>query len=174
MPVPRFFPRLRRSDTGKWKWEMARTQDILDLLDKGFVPYSCKVPLSYYQKKRCGKKDKAEWFTRPRQKTGEPVRYICLGCKRRCAAVNPSGWTELLDMRGEARLAVVAYTQVERISVDDMLRLKRVLRVEEAAWALNVGARKIRDWIDEGLLEPVPGRPVRVTCRSVSRVLQPD
>lgn len=62
---------------------------------------------------------------------------------------------------------------VDRLSVDDLLRLKRVLRVDEAAWALNVSRQKVHDWIEEGVLDAVPGAPVRVTCSSVERILLP-
>lgn len=152
---------------------MAKTQDILDLLDKGFVPYPCMIPGSFYSNRRCLRKEKAEWFMRPGLEPAEATRAVCLGCKRRCAVVNPRGWPELREKPNPARPGVVAFSLVERISVDELLRMKRVLRVDEAAWVLNVSRQTVHRWVEEGVLEQVPGAPVRVTCHSVERILLP-
>lgn len=153
---------------------MGKIKDILELLEKGYVPYSCEPPDRFYQKRGCRRKDKAEWFMRPRPKPGEAVRCACLGCRKRCVVVNPRSWSIVLDEAGPSRPGMVIYSQVERITVDELLRIKRVLRVEEAAWALSVSRQKIYHWLDEGLLEQVPGSPLRVTSASVDRILQPE
>lgn len=153
---------------------MGKTQEILDLLSQGFVPYPHTVPSGFYEKRRCRSRDRATWFMRPRPKEGGTVRAICLGCKKRCSAVNPRIWPVLLEADAPSRNGVMLYTRLERVSVDDLLRMKRVLRVEEAAWALNVSRQKVRHWLEEGVLEKVPGSPVRITVMSIERILRPE
>jgi excisionase family DNA binding protein len=46
--------------------------------------------------------------------------------------------------------------------------------VAEAAWVLNVSDSQMYEWIDEGMLERVPGTPLRVTPDSVQRLLLPE
>lgn len=152
---------------------MGKTQDIVNLLDKEYIPFSGKIPGGFYEKRKCRNPEKAEWFFRPRREGQGMSKGVCLGCKRRCSVVDPEGWPELAERRKPSRPGAVAFTVVERISVDELLRLKRVLRVDEAAWVLNVSRQKVLHWTEEGLLEQVPGSPVRVTCRSVERILLP-
>ena len=152
---------------------MVKTSTILDLLEKGYIPFEGNVPSRFYTGKRCKCKKKAEWFLRPKQKMSEPSRGICLGCRKRCVVINPRAWPVVLEETESSRESTVQYVQVERVSVDELLRMKRVLRVEEAAWALNVSRQKVHRWVDEGILEQVAGNPLRVTTASVERVLQP-
>lgn len=152
---------------------MGKTQDIVDLLDKGFIPVSLDIPDGFCKRRRCGRKEKAEWFLRPRPKSSGQAKGICLGCKRRCAVVNPPDWPEIHADGKAPRPGLVAFSLVERISVDDLLRLKRVLRVDEAAWALSVSRQTVHRWVEEGRLEQVAGSPLRVTSHSVERFLLP-
>lgn len=152
---------------------MSKTLDIIALLDKGFVPYSFTVPQSFYKGQQCLTPKKADWFIRPWENGTHQLKCICLGCRRRCVAVDPEDWPSIHIAKKPSRPGVVAFAVVEKLSVDELLRLKRVLRVDEAAWILNISRQKVHDWVEEGLLDPVPGTPVRVTASSVQRNLSP-
>ncbi len=151
---------------------MSKISDIIALLDKGFIHHPHAAPDAFYKQRRCPKPQKADWFARPLSEKHKNARFVCLGCSRRCSAIDPEGWKTLMPHR-PSRPGAVAFAVVERLTVDEMLRIKRVLRVNEAAWALNVSRPKVHEWIDEGLLELVPGSPIRVTSASVQRILAP-
>jgi hypothetical protein len=152
---------------------MGKTQDMIALLEGGFRPYTGRVPRSFYLERKCYRPSRAEWYCRPGNVECPHMHCVCLGCRRKCAAFNPKDWPILAKFDKSAREETVFFALVEQVSVETMLRLKRVLRVEEAAWALNVGPAKVRRWAEEGVLETVPGHPVRVTTASVRRNLEP-
>ena len=152
---------------------MSKTLDIITLLDKGFVPYSSGVPVKFYKKQQCSDPRKAEWFTRPWENDSHHLRLICLGCRRRCVVVDPEGWPSVYVDKMLSRPGAVAFATVERLNVKELLNMKPVLRVDEAAWILNISRQKVHDWVEEGLLDTVPGTPVRVTSVSVQKNLVP-
>lgn len=149
---------------------MSKTKEILELTDMGFYYYKGKVPESFYVEQGCFIPKKAEWFVRPWSKKHKNTLFICLGCPKRCRATDPEGWQLMLPVKknfpGEIALAVV-----ESISADELLRIKKVLRVNEAAWALNISRQQVHEWIQQGILDQVPGAPIRVTVESVQRNL---
>lgn len=151
---------------------MSKTKEILQLLELGYRLYGGTVPEDFYRQARCPDPEKAEWFTRPWSDTHKHSRYICLGCGKRCATVNPKGWQLLLPLR-QARPGAVVLAVAEELTVDDLLRCRKVLRVDEAAWALSVSRQKVHEMIACGDLDTVRGTPARVTSASVKRNLEP-
>lgn len=63
---------------------------------------------------------------------------------------------------------------VMRTKVEGVIQSGRPLRVAQAAWLLNVSVDKVYAWIQEGLLEVLPGgKPFRVSTKSVLDMLKP-
>ena len=150
----------------------SKTKDIVYLLDKGFRPYDGDVPPQFYAEKKCKSYKRAEWLTRPWSDDHQHTRFICLGCNRRCAAVDPAGWPLLLPIGQQTRPGVVAFIEASRLSADDLLKVKRVLRVDEVAFILNIGKTKVFELIQEGQLDVLQDSPTRVTSESVERHLK--
>lgn len=151
---------------------MSTVKDIMALLGKGFIPYRGKVPEEFYKELGCREPKKAEWFARPWSERHKNSCYICLGCKKKCRAVDPKGFQLLLPI-SRRRPSMTLFMPGEALSVDELLTRKKVLRVDEAAWALNLSTRRVYEMVQEGLLAQVPGQPVRVTSVSVRACLQP-
>ncbi|WP_027188213.1 DNA-binding protein [Desulfovibrio cuneatus] len=151
---------------------MSKTLEIVDLLDKGFRPYSGHVPEAFYKERRCHDPKKAEWFFRPWSEEHKMSRFLCLGCRKRCVAVDPLGFQILLPVK-PTRPGSVVFAPMHAITVEELLRIKSVLRLDEAAWALNVSRTTVSNMVEEGTLDVVPGVPIRVTSASVQRNLQP-
>ena len=149
-----------------------KTREIIDLLDSGYALYSGEVPEDFYFERRCPSPKKAEWFVRPWSKEHAKSRYICLGCSRRCSVVDPEGWQLLLPVNKRLP-AMVAFAPARELSAEDLLRLKKVLRTDEAAFVLNISAKTVYDMVNDGRLDAVEGHPVRVTVESVIRCLEP-
>lgn len=149
-----------------------KTQEIIHLLDKGYRPYKAQVPPAYYKEQRCFEPAKAEWFARPVSRRNKVATFICLGCSKRCCTANPEGWQLLLEINPDTPGAVVIIP-AQRVSVEELLRIKKVLSLKEAAFVLNVSRPTVQAMIDEGRLEVVPGSPIRVTVESVERNLLP-
>lgn len=150
--------------------DFART--VVTLLDKGYMPYPCQVPRDVYEAQRCTAPARAVWFVRPASEAHKMTRFHCLGCRKRCVLVDPQGFQAVLPMR--TRPAPVALVEAQQLTALELVRLGRPLRVAEAAWVLNVSDSQMYEWIDEGMLERVPGTPLRVTPESVQRLLQPE
>ena len=150
---------------------MSLVRDIVALLEKGFVPYTGRVPEQFYSDRGCLAPKKAEWFIRPWSESHRHSRYICLGCRKRCTVVDPAGWQLLLPI-APSRPGTVIFAPAMPLTADDMLRIKRVLRTDEAAWVLNISRNLVYDMIQDGRLEALACEPVRVTTESVRRQLE--
>ena len=150
----------------------SKTKDIIYLLEKGFRPYEGEVPAQFYASKKCKTYKRAEWLTRPWSDEHQHTRFICLGCNRRCSAVDPDGWPLLLPIGPQTRPGAVAFIEATRLTADELLKVKRVLRVDEVAFILNVGKTKVFEMIQDGRLAVLPDSPTRVTSESVERQLQ--
>jgi excisionase family DNA binding protein len=152
---------------------MSKTQDLIILLENNFLPYPGHVPRNFYLGRQCRRPSRAEWYCREGRGGAFKMHFLCLGCRRKCVEVDPD-WPIFAKLRTPPHRETVFFALVDKMSVDELLRLKRVLRVEEAAWALNVSHQKVRNWVEEGVLEHVPGNPIRVTSDSVRRNLEPS
>lgn len=150
---------------------MSIVKDILTLMEKGFLPYRAKIPSDFYEKVKCRFPKKAEWFFRPWDKTRTQSRYICLGCRRRCVEVDPEGWQILLPVQLRLPSSVVLLPAMQ-VSADDLLRLRRVLRIHEACWVLGVKRSLLYEMVEDGRLDALEGMPLRVTVESVQRRLK--
>ena len=152
---------------------MQKTLDRMQLLDNGFVPYSGTVAKESYDKLGCPatQRKKAEWYVLPKTKNRMRTRYICLGCKKRCTEFESEHWPSFV-LKNQDRPGRVIFMEVDRITVDELLNIKKVLRIDEAAYALNIGKTKVFEMLQDGRLEQVKGTPARVTTESVRRLLE--
>lgn len=145
---------------------------VVVLLNKGYLPYpGGHVPPQVYEERKCNGVRQSAWFVRPASEAHKNTRYQCLGCRKRCVLVDPPGFQAMLPVR--VKSTPVLLMEARQLSARELVALGRPLRVLEAAWALNVSDSQMYAWIDEGLLERVPGTPLRVTADSVSKLMQP-
>ena len=59
-----------------------------------------------------------------------------------------------------------------QLSPDEMVSHKNLLRVDEAAYCLNVSERMIYDWVAEGKLRRLKDSPVRVAAEDVAFLMK--
>jgi len=133
-------------------------EDLLVLLDQGYAPYTGNVDGRVYARHSCPRPEKAAWFTRA-------GRYICLGCARRCPQADAIGFQ--LSLPGVRRGFQVAFAMLPSVTAQDLVRSKALLRVDEAAYVLNVSRSQVYQMIAEGKLDRHEDEPVRVTAESV-------
>lgn len=133
-------------------------EDLLALLARGYAPYGGEIAGCVYARLRCPRPEKAIWFKRGQQ-------YVCLGCARRCSQAHGEGFQLVLP--GVRRGFQVAFAMLPSVSAEDLLRSKSLLRVDEAAFVLNVSRSQVYQMIAEGKLDRHEDEPVRVTAESV-------
>lgn len=134
---------------------------VLRVLAQDYVPFRGTVEQWVYEELGCRVPGKARWFSHPERP------WICLGCQMACLASSQAGFQLMLPAHRTQR-ARVAFQDIPAVSVEQILTLKSVLPVAEAAYCLSVSERHIYDMIDDGRLEQAgDDRPVRVTTASV-------
>lgn len=139
---------------------MSNVREILDLLDRGWLPYEGPVDEAVYERLRCRVPERATWFQ-------NDSGWMCLGCKRRCVTADSSGFQLLLATRGRVDLVFAA---LPLVTADELVRCKALLRPEEAMWCLGGISRRKFDYLcDTGILVRHQDLPVRVTAESVRR-----
>jgi hypothetical protein len=141
-----------------------KVREILELLRTGFAVYEGKIEAEVYDRLRCPRAAQAQWFA----KEGT---YICISCDRRCLLQHPEGFQLMLPMP-EPRACRVVVADAPAVTVEQLLSFGRPLKAQEAAWALNVSEREVYYLADEGVLQRVGGRPLRVTPESVRAQLE--
>lgn len=143
---------------------MSLIDDVLRVLADGYLPYRGAIEGAVFETLRCPDFRRARWFARE-------GRHLCLGCARRCAWAG-AGFQAVLPLARDARPAGLAYGQLPYVTAEELLAAKTVLRVDEAAFCLNVSERTVRDMIDSARLDRLPDLPVRVTTASVRAALR--
>ena len=129
-------------------------KDFADLYGKGFRPYVGEIMPDAYDCLHCPDRRKAYWIAR------WPILH-CFGCSRRCTPRTPEGFQLVLPERGTR-------TNVQYdISPEEMLRSKALLRVDEAAYCLNLSHRHVYTLAADGRLTKHKDKPFRVTAESV-------
>lgn len=145
---------------------MSRTliNDIVLLTREGWRPYGAQPAGVVYERLRCehvlkGRTGRPYWFVR-----GDV--FCCVGCAVRCSLVRPVGFSLPLPIKYPQPDAPYALTPQE------MVTRKALLRVDEAAYCLNVSDRKVRNWVDEGRLVALKINPVRIKAESVAAMMR--
>jgi len=142
-------------------------KDFMLLYNQGWRPYNTgKLPDSVYEKFGCphnSPKGKGPyWFVR-----GDV--FLCVTCNKHCSLTRPEGTILPLplvfppDKRKRREFSMTPGELVTR---------KKLLRIDEAAYCLNVSERLVYNWIYEGKLRQARGVPVRVSADDVAFFMQ--
>ncbi|MFO7595383.1 MAG: hypothetical protein R6W92_03445 [Desulfocurvibacter africanus] len=99
--------------------------------------------------------------------SGHPIaRCVCLGCAKQCALVSPEGFELVLPVSLKKRVKS-CFAYLPQVSAQQLLESKLLLRVDEAAFVLNISESEVRNYVDEGRLAAHPEPPLRVTAESL-------
>lgn len=134
--------------------------DMLRMLQQGWVPYRGAVDKAEYEGLACKTPAKA-WWMHQKQK------YVCLGCSKRCSLVDPAGFELLLPVTLQAKRLVFAV--LPAVSAQDLVEKKMFLNVPEVEFVLSISRRQVYHLLEEGRLESHSDAPVRITAASVKR-----
>lgn len=134
--------------------------DMLRLLQRGWVPYRGHVDGQTYDGLGCKASGKARWMHHGQ-------KFVCLGCAKRCSLVDPAGFELLLPVSCQAKRLVFAV--LPAVSAQDLLDKKILLNVPEVEFILNVSRRQVYNLLEEGRLESHSDSPTRITAESVRR-----
>lgn len=133
-------------------------KDIVLLTREGWRPYGAQPAEFVYDRLRCSQRGRAYWFVR-----GDV--FCCVGCASRCSLARPDGFSLPLPIN---------YPQPDEpftLTPQEMVTRKALLRVDEAAYCLNVSDRKVRKWAEEGRLVALKDAPVRISAESVAAMM---
>jgi hypothetical protein len=145
----------------------ASIRSIITLVNAGWRPYNYKLSDTIYEKAQCPylhtkSKRKPFWFVR------DDI-FLCLSCPKGCMLSRPEG--AMLPLPIQYKTGRRQGRQYHSAPAELVSR-KELLRVDEAAYCLNVSERKIYDWIAEGRLRRTKTPPVRVIAGDVAAEMQ--
>lgn len=137
---------------------------VVRLVNDGWRPYDGEPRPEVYDRLSCphvnGKPHKRpHWFTR-----GDI--FCCISCERVCSLVRPSGFPPILPIN---------YPPVDEpfmLSPQELVSKRHTLRVDEAAYCLNVSERQIYNMVAEGKLVALREKPVRVRAADVASAME--
>jgi predicted DNA-binding transcriptional regulator AlpA len=138
--------------------------DVLALLQRGYLPYSGHVTGEAYAALGCGPRRRPRWFYLV---ADADQRFVCVGCSKRCSLVNPAGFELMLPVT--MRTKSLTFAHLPAVSAEELLRKKVLLTVREVEFILSISARTIYALLDEGRLDRHPDPPTRITAESVRR-----
>jgi excisionase family DNA binding protein len=136
-------------------------RSLISLVQAGWRPYNYAPRASVYKKLQCPHADtkrrtKPFWFVR-----GDI--FTCVTCSKGCTLSRPDGFYLPLPIQFSEK-PETPFT----LTPDEMVSHKALLRVDEAAYCLNISERQVYKWIYEGKLRRVKGNPIRVAAEDVS------
>ena len=136
-------------------------KNIVTLVNSGWRPYSTEPNGTVYKRLQCPhaeakRGNKPFWFVRS-------DIFLCVGCSRACMLSRPEGFIMPLPIKYAERTPE-PYTSTPA----EMVSRKSLLRVDEAAYCLNISERTVYDWIAEGKLRKVKDQPVRIPAEDVA------
>ncbi|SHI60311.1 helix-turn-helix domain-containing protein [Halodesulfovibrio aestuarii] len=125
----------------------------------GFRPYGGEIDAGVYAKLGCKDSSRAYWLHR------WPILH-CLGCKKRCTPKSTNGF--------QVPMKFPAVQERGKFSLlpEEMLRTKKLLRVDEAAYCLSLSEATVRRLVDEGVLVRHVRLPIRITAESVQEEME--
>jgi excisionase family DNA binding protein len=130
------------------------------LVQVGWRPFNHPPQASVYEKLKCphaGTKGRIKpfWFVR-----GDI--FTCVSCSKGCTLSRPAGFYIPLPIPFSER-PEAPFT----LAPSEMVTRKALLRVDEAAYCLNISERQVYDWIAEGKLRKAKEQPIRVSAEDV-------
>ncbi|KAF1073311.1 helix-turn-helix domain-containing protein [Halodesulfovibrio sp. MK-HDV] len=127
---------------------------MAQMMIEGFRPFRGEIAEDVYSKLGCKDASSAYWLHR------WPILH-CLGCNKRCTPKNTEGFQ--VPMQFPASQTQSKFSMLP----EEMLQAKKFLRVDEAAYCLNISERTVRKLVDEGVLVRHMRLPIRITVESV-------
>lgn len=131
------------------------------MFDDGFRQYAGEIDSQVYEQLGCKDATRAYWICR------WPILH-CLGCNRRCTPKIPTGFQVPLVTSSARQGSGKRFS----LTPEEMVASKTLLRVDEAAYCLNVSERTVRKLVDEGVLVRHLRQPIRVTAESVREEME--
>jgi excisionase family DNA binding protein len=143
---------------------IAFVRSIIELVKAQWRPYNYEPEPGVYVRLKCPYVD-AEGKKKGRKRPFWFVRgdtFICVACFKGCSLIRPEGFIAALPVQYAAKR-----TAPFQLSPAEMVARKALLRVDEAAYCLNISERQVYDWIAEGKLRRAKEQPVRVSAEDV-------
>ncbi|KAF5057838.1 hypothetical protein DSECCO2_352820 [anaerobic digester metagenome] len=139
-------------------------KQVAKLVQEGWRPYDAKPKPEVYERLACPNIEakphkRPYWFVR-----GDI--FCCIACERACSLVRPSGFPPILPIN---------YPQTSepfQLSPQELVARKHTLRVDEAAYCLNISERQVYNMIYEGKLVALRDKPVRVRASDVAAAME--
>lgn len=142
---------------------------VVRMVNDGWRPYDAEPKPEVYDRLGCphvhGKPHKKGRIIRPYWFTRGDI-FCCVGCERACSLVRPTGFPPTLPIH---------YPRVDEpfmLSPQELVARRHTLRVDEAAYCLNVSERKLYNLVAEGKLVALREHPVRVRASDVARMME--
>jgi excisionase family DNA binding protein len=143
---------------------IAFIRSIIELVQAQWRPYNYEPEPSVYTKLKCPYMD-AKGEKKGRKKPFWFVRgdaFLCISCSKGCALTRPEGFVTALPVQYPVKKDTTYL-----LAPAEMVTHKALLRVDEAAYCLNISERQVYDWIAEGKLRRVKGQPFRIPAEDV-------
>lgn len=143
-------------------------QDVITLIQNGWRAYDATPENSVYARLSCPYAPEKDENGRKKRRRRAPLwfvrgdSFVCVGCEKGCCLFRPEGFVLPLPVNyGKPQ---EPYT----LTPSEMVQCKHFLRVDEAAYCLNISTRTVREWIDVGKLRRAVDPPVRVLAEDVA------
>lgn len=134
---------------------------IVELTRSGWRPYEAEPASTVYENLKCPYyktkgSNRPYWFVRCDV-------FLCVGCIKKCSLNRPSGFIMPLPIKyKECPKEPFSLTPAE------MIARKSLLRIDEAAYCLNISERTVYEWIAIGKLRKTIENPVRIPVEDVA------
>lgn len=135
---------------------------IMMFVERGWHPYTGQVDVAVYQQLGCPAPLFAKWF----YEGSEAREAQCVGCERQCRVDCTEGFKPAPKCF-QALYKGYYYT----LTPLEMVKRHPLLRVEQAAYCLNVSERNIYDLIACGKLVATKERPRRIKAADVAAMM---
>lgn len=145
-----------------------RIQSIINLTKSGWRAYNEKVEGNVYERLGCSYaqskgRNAPFWFYK------ENI-FLCVGCSRGCTLSSPEGFVIPLPIPYIYK--DMEPREVFHLTPQELVEKKSLLRVDEAAYCLNISRRLVRDWIRFGKLRRANDYPLRVLAEDVKLLME--
>lgn len=134
----------------------SRIDQIIKLTQTGWRAYEGQATAAVYDKQECEKsrRGRARWFAK-----GDLL--VCIGCERACTLSCPEGFQLPLFKYPPAP------NPVFRLLPEELMKVRKLLTVNEVAYILNVSARCVRGMIYEGRFRATKDKPLRIPVEDI-------
>ena len=96
--------------------------------------------------------------------------FLCVSCNKSCSLTRPEG--VILPLPLVSPPDPKATGKEFSMTPGELVTRKKLLRIDEAAYCLNISERLVYNWVAEGKLRQALGTPVRVSADDVAFYMQ--